>query len=202
MDTIGLDQGLARLSGLAPRGYTLGLHIRGGAAHVMFRTFDARWSEHYAESGYMLADPTVFWGFGQTGAIRWSDIDLPDPLNILGQARDYGLCYGIAVSTGPTASRTIGCFARGDREFTDPEIGLIRALVEKLHHRATPPETLTPAQRTALRLVANGNRHAEASVALGISQSAFKARLRSARRSLFVRTTVEAVRRAQLYNLL
>lgn len=199
---LGLDHGLAQLSDLAPKGYALGLHIRFAAAHLMIQTYDPRWSEIYTERGYMLADPTVFWGFGHDGAARWSEIDIPDPQNVLGQAADYGLKYGIAVSAGPISSRTIGGFARGDREFTDDEIGRITALVNTLHDQSTPPDQLTPAQRMALRLIAKGSRHAEAAALLGISESALKARLRSARERLFVRTTAEAIQRAQEYNLL
>jgi len=201
-DTIGLDRGLAQLSDLAPKGYALALHIRFAAAHVMIQTYDPRWTEIYTERGYMLADPMVFWGFGNDGAIRWSQIELPDPHDILGQARSFGLQYGVAIALGPTASRTIGGFARDDREFTDEEIAEIQAIVQELHTASTPPEQLTPAQRMALRLVARGNRNAEAAALLGISESALKARLRAAREALFVRTTAEAIQRAQEYKLL
>jgi LuxR family transcriptional regulator len=201
-DTLGLDRGLAQLSDLAPRGYALGLHVRFASAHLMIQTYDPRWTEMYTERGYMLADPMVFWGFGHEGAIRWSEIDLPDPHDIMGQARGFGLVYGCAVSFGPTSSRTIGGFARDDREYTDDEINEIQEIVHTLHHASTPPDQLTPAQRMALRLVARGSRHAEAAALLGISESALKARLRSARERLFVRTTAEAIQRAQEYNLL
>jgi len=201
-DSLGLDRGLAQLSDLAPKGYALGLHIRFSSPHLMIRTYDPRWSEIYTERGYMLADPMVFWGFGNDGTIRWSDIDLPDPHGILAQAATFGLNYGVAVALGPTSSRTIGGFAREDREFTDAEIATIAEIVNTLHEASTPPEALTPAQRMALRLVASGNRYAEAAALLGISESALKARLRSARDRLFVRTTAEAVQRAQEYNLL
>lgn len=201
-DTFGLDQGLAKLADLAPRGYALALHIRFAAAHLMIQTYDPRWTEIYTEKGYMLADPMVFWGFGNDGTVRWSDIDLPDPHGILAQAATFGLKYGVAVALGPTSSRTIGGFAREDREFTDAEIATIAEIVNTLHEASTPPEALTPAQRMALRLVASGNRYAEAAALLGISESALKARLRSARDRLFVRTTAEAVQRAQEYNLL
>lgn len=201
-DVLGLDHGLSQLSDLAPRGYALGLHIRFAAAHLMIQTYDPRWSEIYTEKGYMLADPMVFWGFGNDGTIRWSDIDLPDPHGILEQAAGFGLKYGVAVALGPTSSRTIGGFARDDREFNDAEIAGIAKIVNRLHEASTPPEELTPAQRMALRLVARGNRHAEAAALLGISESALKARLRAARERLFVRTTAEAIQRAQEYNLL
>jgi len=201
-DTQGLDQGLARLSDLSPKGYALGLHIRYAAAHLMFQTYDPRWTETYTENGYMLADPTVFWGFGNEGARRWSEVGLPDQHGILDQARSFGLNYGVVVSCGPISSRTIGGFAREDREFTDDEINVIQAVVRALHNASTPPDQLTPAQRMALRLIAKGSRHAEAAAILGISESALKARLRSARDRLMVRTTAEAVQRAQEYNLL
>ncbi|MBT2129522.1 autoinducer binding domain-containing protein [Aliiroseovarius lamellibrachiae] len=201
-DVQGLDQGLAKLADLSPKGYALGLHIRFASAHLMIQTYDARWTEIYTEKGYMLADPMVFWGFGTEGAIRWSALDLPDPHDILGQAASFGLTYGVAVSFGPTSSRTIGGFARGDREYTDAEIAAIQDIVQDLHVKSTPPEQLTSAQRMALRLIAKGSRHTEAAALLGISESALKARLRSARERLFVRTTAEAIQRAQEYNLL
>jgi len=201
-DTLGLDRGLAQLSDFAPKGYALGLHIRFASAHLLIQTYDPRWTEIYTERGYMLADPTVFWGFGNDGSIRWSEIDLPDPHDILGQAGSFGMKYGVAIALGPTASRTIGGFARDDREYENAEIRQIVEIVEELHAASTPPEQLTAAQRMALRLIARGNRHAEAASMLGISESALKARLRSARERLFVRTTAEAIQRAQEYKLL
>ena len=71
-----------------------------------------------------------------------------------------------------------------------------------LHDSATPPESLTNAQRHALRTVASGHRYLEAAALLGISESALKARLKSARERLHARTTAEAIQRAQEYNLL
>lgn len=197
-----LDLGLSRLSRLAPSGYALGLHIRFASAHIMVQTYDRSWIERYTQNGYMLCDPLVSWGFANEGVVRWSALDFPDPHNVLGQAAEYGLKYGIAVSHGLVSSRSIGGFARSDREFEDSEIALILQTVIALHRESTPPESLTPAQRHALRLVAKGSRHAEAAALLGISESALKARLKSARERLFARTTAEAIQRAQEYQLL
>lgn len=198
----GLDLGLARLKKLAPAGYALGLHIRFASAHIMIQTYDPRWIERYTERGYLLCDPMVSWGFGNEGVIRWSAIGYQDPHNIFGQAAEFGLNYGICVSHGPVSSRTIGGFGRSDREFTDAEMVKIHETVQALHRESTPPESLTTAQRMALRLVASGARHAQAAAQLGISESALKARLRAARTRLFARTTAEAIQRAQEYKLL
>jgi len=198
----GLELGLSRLKRLAPAGFALGLHIRFASAHVMVQTYDPSWIEVYTSRGYMMCDPLVSWGFAVTGTSRWSALDHPDPHNVLGQAADYGLKFGCAVSYGPTSSRSIGGFARSDREFTDEEIERIQDTVQLLHVASTPPSSLTPAQRHALRMVAAGHRYIEAAALLGISESALKARLKSARERLFARTTAEAIQRAQEYNLL
>ncbi|MEL6167437.1 MAG: autoinducer binding domain-containing protein [Pseudomonadota bacterium] len=197
-----IDLGLARLTKLAPMGYALALHIRFASAHLMFQTYPSEWIERYTARGYMLCDPMISWGFGGEGAQRWSDLGMPDPHDIFGQAAEFGLNYGVAISCGPVSSRSIGGFARADREFTDAEIEKIQDTVLHLHQASTPPTSLTAAQRHALRLIANGSRHAEAAALLGISESALKARLKSARERLFARTTAEAIQRAQEYNLL
>ena len=198
----GLDLGLARLNKVAPMGYALGLHIRFASAHIMIQTYPASWIDRYTQNGYMLCDPMVSWGFGNVGVCRWSNLNYPDPHRIMEQATEHGLLYGIAVSHGEVSSRSIGGFSRADREFTDTEIDHIHQTVRLLHQEATPPQSLTPAQRHALRLVAKGCRHAEAAALLEISESAFKARLKSARERLFVRTTAEAIQRAQEHKLL
>ncbi len=197
-----IDLGLARLRRLSPTGYALGLHIRFASAHIMVQTYPAAWIERYTSQGYMLCDPIVSWGFGTTGSARWSELEFPDPHNVLLQAKEYDMHYGMAVACGPTSSRTIGGFARSDREFSDAEMSQILTTVELLHTEATPPDSLTAAQRHALRLVASGSRHAEAAALLGISESALKARLKSARERLFARTTAEAIQRAREYGLL
>ncbi|WP_424940905.1 autoinducer binding domain-containing protein [Aliiroseovarius sp. S253] len=188
---------LAKLDRLTPSGYSIVLHIRNASPHLQYKTYDPAWSKFYAERGYMLADPVVFWGFGTDSAIRWSALELPDPHRILEQAAEYGLVYGVAIAFGLTSSRTIAGFARPDREFTDDEISELQTIVERLHSITTPPETLTPSQQAALQHVAKGHRYAEIAALLGISESALKARLRSARERLSARTTAEAIQRAQ-----
>lgn len=201
-DQTSLELGLARLRRLAPQGYALGLHIRFASATMMIQTYDQAWIERYTERGYMLCDPMVSWGFATTGVSRWSEMNFPDPHDVFGQAAAFGLRYGVAVAHGEISSRSIGGFARADREFNDEEISQIHETVKLLHTASTPPESLTNAQRHALRLVASGSRHAEAAALLGISESALKARLKSARDRLYARTTAEAIQRAREYKLL
>ena len=99
------------------------------------------------------------------------------------------------------SSRTIAGAARADREFTDEEMDHIHRIVQRMHDLSEPPARLSRPQAEALRCIADGDRHA-AAARLGISESAFKARLTSARQKLMARTTAEAVQRAKEYGLI
>lgn len=198
----GLDYELRKLGLMAPAGYFVGLHIRFTSPLLTFQTYDQAWLDHYTNNGYVLRDPMTAWGFSTTGSIRWSDTRLLDPFGLFKEAATYGLRYGVTVSCGPISSRTIASFARSDREFVDGEIETIAAIVGRLHDITEPPESLSKSQIEALNCIAKGMRHGQAAAALGISESAFKARLNSARQRLLARTTAEALQRAKEYKLL
>jgi LuxR family transcriptional regulator len=91
---------------------------------------------------------------------------------------------------------------RSDREFSDEEMARLAEITVRLHIEAKPPSELTKAQIEALQCIADGDRHTAAAAKLGISESAFKARLTSARVRLEARTTSEALRKAREYRLL
>lgn len=199
---LGIDVELHQLSLHAPAGYFIGLHIRFTAPLFTYQTYDQAWIDHYTENGFVLRDPMTAWGFSSTGAIRWSDKSLPDPFGLFVEAAKYGLHYGATVACGEIRSRTIASFARHDREVSDEEIAMFTTVVNRLHKTTEPPEELTAAQIEALKCIANGDRHAAAAAKLGISESALKARVTSARIRLMARTTAEAIQRAKDYRLM
>jgi LuxR family transcriptional regulator len=199
---LGLDRELHQLALMAPGGYSIGLHIRFTAPLFMFQTYDQAWLDHYTENGFVLRDPMVAWGFSTTGTIRWSDPSLPDPFGLFKEAAKHGLNFGATVACGPIKSRTIASFGRDDREFSDKEIAAMQAIVQRMHDMTEPPEELTRAQIEALRCIAGGDRIAAAAAKLGISESALKARITSARIRLMARTTAEAIQRAKDYRLM
>ena len=191
-----------RLGDAAPGGYFAGLHVRFAAPLISVTTYDPAWVNHYTSRAYAMRDPMVAWGLSVEGKTRWSEISLPDPFDIWQEAADFGLKYGVAISCGPITSRSIVGAARSDREFSDAEIDKMQGLVLSLHELSEPPTELTPAQVEALRCIADGDRHAAAAAKLGISESALKARLISARTRLMARTTSEAIQRAKEFRLL
>jgi LuxR family transcriptional regulator len=192
-----IDVELQNLARLATAGHFIGLHIRFTSPLFTFQTYDQRWIDHYTENGYVLRDPMTAWGFSRTGWIRWSDPALLDPFGLFKEAAQHGLNFGVTIACGPIKSRTIASFARSDREFRDEEIAKIERTVLRLHDLSEPPEALTEAQIEALRCIAGGDRFAAAAEKLGISESALKARITSARNRLMARTTAEAIQRAK-----
>lgn len=199
---LSIDRELRKLTPLSPMGYSIGLHIRFSAPLMMFQAYDQSWLDYYTENGFVLRDPVVAWGFSATGWIRWSDDNIPDPFGIMKEAERFGLRYGVTISCGPIKSRSIASFARADREYTDEEASMIEPIVNRLHHLTEPPDDLTKAQVEALRCIGGGLRHAAAAEKLGISESALKARISSARARLMARTTAEAIQRAKDYRLI
>lgn len=193
---------LEKLDQLAPMGYSVGLHIRFATPLVYKSSYPPAWVDHYNSHSYYLRDPLVFWGVGVEGTTRWSRIPLPDPFGVMKKAAAHGLAFGAVSSYGPITSRSIVGIARSDREFDDDEIDRLKELTIQLHIESKPPSELTKAQIEALQCLANGDRHAAAAEKLGISESAFKARLQSARLRLEARTTSEAIRKAREYRLL
>jgi len=201
-DQSSLSANFDALGRLSPSGFSAGLHIRFASPMIYVRTYDQAWTKLYDENAYALRDPLVFWGLGVKGHTRWSAIKLPDPFNILGQAQNFGLKFGAVISYGPITSRSIVGMAHHEREFTEDEIAEAVEIVGNLHRAAEPPTELTRAQIEALRLLADGDRHTAAAAKLGISESAFKARLQSARVRLGARTTAQALKKAREYQLL
>lgn len=193
---------LAELDAMAPCGYSAGLHIRFATPLLFESTYPADWLKQYNDNAYYLRDPVVFWGIGVAGATRWSAIPMPDPFKVMKQAASHGMNYGAVCSYGPMTSRSIVGIARSDREFSDAEMERLTDITARLHIAAKPPSELTTAQIEALQCIANGDRHTAAAAKLGISESAFKARLKSARIRLEARTTSEAVRKAREYRML
>ncbi|SDL09598.1 autoinducer binding domain-containing protein [Aliiruegeria lutimaris] len=197
-----IERELRLLGELAPAGYFVALHIRFAAPLMTFHTYDKAWVDRYTAQAYAMRDPITAWGFSTEGAARWSEIEVPDTFGIMREAAEYGLRFGVQLAFGPISSRSIAGMARGDREFTDAERDRAARIFARMHDMTEPPENLARAQVEALRLVAAGDRHAAAAAKLGISESALKARLTSARQRLMARTTAEAIQRAKDARLL
>jgi LuxR family transcriptional regulator len=141
---------LRDLDGQSPSGFAIALHIGFTTPAYLFQTYGRRWMDHYSEHGLVVNDPTVLWGLGKTGRIRWSDLESLDRAGVLEAARKHGLRHGVAVAI-LRGTRSIASFARHDREYDDFEMDDIEELVAELHDLTANLPELSKADRAALR---------------------------------------------------
>ncbi len=146
-----VGQILERITKRSPSGFAIGLHITFSTPKYLFQSYDRKWIEIYSKRGLILRDPTVRWGFGNTGTIRWSTLAEQDEEGVLKLAAEHGLKYGVTVGLDCDNSRTIASFARPDREFTDAEIDdSFNDLIE-LHKATQGTESLSPEVHEVLK---------------------------------------------------
>lgn len=134
----------------SPAGFAIAFHIRHMAPDFLFQTYPKNWIDLYSEKGWVMADPIVRWGFGDTGHRRWSDLDMLDDQGILEQSAKYGMSYGVAIATEAGGSRSVAGFSRNDREFTDDEIAALARDVDDLHAATASSSGMATDLRSAL----------------------------------------------------
>ncbi|SMY07264.1 helix-turn-helix transcriptional regulator [Flavimaricola marinus] len=169
------------------------------------KTLPRAWIHKYTRHGLMMFDPVMQWIYSNTGAVRWSEIDLPDPHGILMQASEYGLSYGVAISLRDPEDpsiRSFGNFCRSDRELSDTEISDLTQKLELLFSDLTAPDDVTEAELEVLAGIKSGRLIKEIAYELNVTEGAIKQRLRSAKDKLGARTTPQAVAIADSYGLI
>lgn len=195
----------SEFASLAPAGYYIALRIGFAFPLAEHNALPMAWIDHYTQQNYMLDDPVMRWLYGNSGARRWSAIDLPDPRAVMKDAARHGLTHGVAIcfdDPGPQGQRSFGSFARADREFSDEEIARLSARLEWLHIAMAPPTNLTKAELEALRMVKEGFLVKEIASRLGVSEGAVKQRLKNAKAKLGAKTGSQAVSAATGYGLI
>lgn len=141
---------LGDLDHRSPAGFAVALHIRFTAPTYLFQTYPRRWLDYYSATGLVMHDPTVGWGMSNTGHVRWSDLEAIDRHEVLERAKDFGLMNGVTIATVTSGSRSIGSFARADRDFEAREVAELEAIFFELHCAAAGPEPLSAGERRAL----------------------------------------------------
>ena len=146
-----IDEALSKLSTLCPKGYTAGLHIRFTTPLFLFQTCNKHWLKYYTENSFVLHDPTIHWGFANTGSVLWQDLHSNDPMGVFSKAAEFGLNYGFTQAIFTEKSRSISSFARQDRNYSDAEIAEICGLVQSLHDITLNPDLLDPQELQSIK---------------------------------------------------
>ena len=191
---------------IAPAGHYAALRLGFFSPEEELTTFSEDWIDHYTVNGLALHDPLMRWIYSRNGACRWSELSIPDPLGVLSAYSTFGMRFGAVVCVTADEERprrTFGYFARSDRELTSGELSELEMTLRAAHFQEPESDQpLTKAQTDALKLLSRGMRLKEIAYALGISESAVKARLKSAMARMDARTPVQAASLAAQKGLL
>ena len=125
--------GLLRLAGRSPAGLAIGLHLEYVAPRHLFQTYPECWKKVYSARGLVLHDPTVRWGLSEVGIVAWSELQDRDDTGVLAQAAQFGMAFGITISIDCGGTRSLGSFARPDREFSESEVKALDVDFTTLH---------------------------------------------------------------------
>ncbi|WP_052245445.1 helix-turn-helix transcriptional regulator [Halocynthiibacter namhaensis] len=193
------------LTTLAPSGFYLAMRVGFAFPVAEANTLPEGWVSHYTNHGFMMYDPVLKWVYGNTGATRWADIKIPDPRNVLRDAKRHGLDHGVAISCLDDCvdgQRSYGSFARQDRAFSDEEIRILSQVISELHASYSPPKNLTKAELEVLIMIKDGLLMKQIADDLGISLGAVKQRLKNAKYKLHAKTSSHAAALAIQFGLI
>jgi LuxR family transcriptional regulator, quorum-sensing system regulator SdiA len=189
----GLNDAKTSVHQIAPAGFYIALRVGFSFPEEELNLLPEIWVEFYTTHGLVVHDPAMRWAYSNIGAIRFSDLGLPDPHQVRAHAAVFGLGHGAVVSVlrpEDHGRRSYGLFFRDDRNFTVAELGTLHQVMSDLHHGEDP--ALTRAEVEALKLQSQGLRLKQIAAQLGISESAVKARLNNVKRKLGARTQSQA----------
>lgn len=190
---------------IAPAGHYIALRIGFAYPVEEVNELPQGWIDNYTLNRFMLFDPVIRWAYSTIGCMRWSELEQDDPRNVLGQAKSFGLRYGVVVSVfdgNKEGQRSYGSFARNDREFEELEVKLLQAFMSRRHAEMAPPQNLTMAELEALAMVRDGKRLKEIAHILGVTEGAVKQRLKNAKLKLGAKTGSQAAAMASQYGLI
>ncbi len=144
---------LSQFETAAPAGFAVALHIEYTTPRFLFQTYNQKWMEVYSSLGLVMKDPTVIWGFSNTGIVDWAELEDQDHAGVLALARDYGLAHGFTCALTRDDSRSIASFAHESRRFREQEKSALSAALQDLHEMTAAIDSLSAEQERQLKLL-------------------------------------------------
>ena len=139
------------LISLAPSGFAMAFHVNYTRPAFLIQNYPSEWTRIYSARGFVMADPTVKWGFENVGNIRWSDLVALDSEGVLAAAAEHGLIFGLTHVVDNGGTRSMTSFARADREFSEDEVAQIATEVDAIHADSQADKALSDKDLAALR---------------------------------------------------
>lgn len=165
-------------------------------------TYPREWQDEYDSRHYHVLDPALMWSMFNEGTRRWSETGIPDTRRVMKKATKHGLNYGAIWCRKTGNKKTVLFAAKEKREFSDIEINLINEEITPFFEAITPTRTLSNGEIIALNLYSKGASFKEVAAEIGVTESAIKERIASAKRKLDCRSTAQLIRLATEQKLL
>lgn len=139
--------------------FAVGVRIRFANPTLLFQTYPQEWIDYYNDKALIFTDPTIRWGLTHTGVCDWDELRADDEAGMMKQAAEHGLRFGIVVSVGDVASRTLGFFCHADRPLTAEEIAFAADRVQQMHDATEGLGEVSDDKLNDLRAIGAGLRH-------------------------------------------
>lgn len=196
------DEEIARMHGLAPTGWIMGFNLTFRGPEHLFNAYPDAWRRIYEDRNYFFGDPIAMWTMTHDGAIRWSEVRIPDLRGVMNAARAFRLNNGVAISRKVAGKRSFLTLSHPDREFTDDEIAMAQARFHLWTDLVTNRAALTDGELEVLRCFRDGLGQSDTADSLGIAESTVKQRALKACGKLGAKTRTQAVAIAVARNYL
>ncbi|WP_439570202.1 autoinducer binding domain-containing protein [Roseovarius mucosus] len=171
----------ALISSIGTEGYFIMLNHSRKGPEFIDSSYPEAWRIEYDENSYHLKDPAFLWGLAKNGDRRWSEVRLPDVAGVFKKARRHGLIYGALFSRGYPTRKSVLSVARDDRELTDEELMLLSKWFDGFVEACNGRQLFSAKELEVLQCLSNDMTIEQAADKIGISASAAKVRLKSAR---------------------
>lgn len=173
---------------------------------ILLERWPAEWGQRYTLRNYVGHDPVIQALQTRTSTFRWEECDGVGASRVMLEARDFGLCAGIAIPfltlEGETAAVSLGAARLEISSDEQAMLALVSCFALGRALRIGPAEDgdrgpiLSPRERECLQWVAAGKSDWDIGVILGISASTVEKHLLAARTKLVASTRTQAVAEA------
>lgn len=173
------------LKSIATSGYMIGLNHVSNGIEFFDSDWPIEWRTQYEKNKYLFIDPVVHSFVRNDGDVRWSKVSWRDVFGIMKAARKYGLVYGASfVRSNLDGKKSMLSVARSDREISQGEMDQLSDWWTEFVIKANQPLPISEAEISALDCMLRNMSVSEAATYNGVSETAMKSRLKSARQKL------------------